>query len=155
MYCDCSFRNREIDAAIESTLKLSQMVQSLEGEKQHQAEVMFYDVIQLESFNDVGFTLQICNNLTEEQRAVIKKDAFYADYLDAAYMCFAKRDYENALNKVENVLATEPELSQANYLKGCIYFGMDDYENAIKAYKKALSIDDTSATAWYSLASSL
>ena len=146
-------QNREIDAAIESTLKLSQMVQSLEGEKQHQAEVMFYDVIQLESFNDVGFTLQICNNLTEEQRAVIKKDAFYADYLDAAYMCFAKRDYENALNKVENVLATEPELSQANYLKGCIYFGMDDYENAIKAYKKALSIDDTSATAWYSLAS--
>ena len=144
--------NREIDAAIESTMQLSHMVQSLEGKEQHQAEVMFYNVIQMESFNDVGFNLQICVNMTEEQRNKIKQDAFYADYLDAAYLCFSTREYEAALSKVENVLATEPELSQANYLKGCIYFGMDDYENAAEAYKKALSIDDTSATAWYSLA---
>ena len=143
-YCAIAeLQKNDIDAAIRSAEKLSSMVQELTGEERHRAEVMFYDVIQRQSFNDAGYNTMIYRKLTEEQRALIDEDAFYADYLDAAYLCFSK---------LSKVLEKEPGLSQANYLKGCIYFGMEQYEKAAEAYREALSIDDTAATAWYSLA---
>lgn len=152
-YCAIAeLQKNDIDAAIRSAEKLSSMVQELTGEERHRAEVMFYDVIQRQSFNDAGYNTMIYRKLTEEQRALIDKDAFYADYLDAAYLCFSERDYEASMEKLSKVLEKEPGLSQANYLKGCIYFGMEQYEKAAEAYREALSIDDTAATAWYSLA---
>lgn len=151
-YCAVSeLQEREKEPAIRRTLDLSRIVQEAEGEERHQAEVMLYDLIQRQSFNDAGYNTKIYSNLTEEQKALIGQDAFYEAYLEAAYNCFDARDYEKALAGVEKVLALEPGLSQANYLKGCIYFGMEEYEKAAEAYRTALSIDDTSATAWYSL----
>lgn len=151
-YCAVSeLQEREKDPAICRTLDLSRIVQEAEGEERHQAEVMFYDLIQRQSFNDAGYNTKIYSSLTEEQKTLIGQDAFYEAYLEAAYNCFDARDYEKALAGVEKVLAMEPGLSQANYLKGCIYFGMEEYEKAAEAYRASLSVDDTSATAWYSL----
>lgn len=151
-YCAVAeLQERENDSAIRRTMQLSRIVQEAERGERHQAEVMFYDLIQRQSFNDVGYSTKIYTKLTEEQKALIGEDAFYEAYLDAAYYCFDAREYEKALVGVEKVLELEPGLSQANYLKGCIYFGMEDYEKAAEAYRTALLVDDTSATAWYSL----
>lgn len=142
----------DIDGAIDATKKLCMLVQTLEGEARHQAEVMLYDALQYQGFSDVTYNYMIYRKLSEEQRQRIEESEFYAWYLDAMYLCFTKRDYDVALDCIERVLAAEPDLAQANYLKSCIYFGKEDFSMAIKALEDALAVDDTSATAWYALA---
>lgn len=147
-----SLQSGDIDQTIEYTIQLSDMVQSLEGKPQHQAEVMLYDALQYQGFWDLTYTNMIYQKITNEQRQRIDENPFYAAYLDAVYYCFTGKKYDLALEKVEYVLSLETELSQAQYLKGCIYFGMKDYEKAAKAFEKSVAIDGSSATAWYSLA---
>lgn len=145
-------RTGDVDGSIEDTIQLCEVVCSLEAKEQHQAEVMLYDVLQYQSFNDLTYKYMVYRKLTEEQRKRIEENDFYAAYLDAVYCCFSSKEYDKALERIEYVLSKEPDLSQANYLKGCIYFGVEDFEKAAAAFEKAIAIDDTAATAWYSLA---
>lgn len=152
-YCAVGrLKSGDIDGAIEDTLKLCLLVQNLEGDARHQAEVMLYDVLQYQGFSDVTYNYMIYRNLSEEQRQRIEENDFYAAYLDAVYCCFTSKEYDMALEHIDRVLSAEPGLAQASYLKGCIYFGKENFAMAAKAFEESVAVDSFSATAWYSLA---
>lgn len=146
-YSICAgLENEDFDTVIENTGILCNQILQTEGHSQHQIEVLLYNALQKH-----GSVLRY-KKITPEQVEKIDSNPFYSAYYNAMYKCFITKEYEDALQQIDIVLSYSDNLSQALYLKGCIYYGMDDFENAAVYYKEALKIDDTFATAWYSLA---
>jgi tetratricopeptide (TPR) repeat protein len=61
--------------------------------------------------------------------------------LDEANALFEQKQYQEAIAKYQELLATEPTLYQINYNIGAAYRELKDYDNAIAAFQKVLEQD--------------
>lgn len=147
------------DEAIEHASRLATLAKDGVTRSDYGADAALYAVLQFITVRDSGNWTQyhyaFYPDMTEDQRAEVEKNSFFADYLDAVYECFssgAEDSGEKALLLIDRVLGENPNLPQAWYLKGTALYQMKRFEESAEAYRNSLEIAGNSATAWYALA---
>ncbi len=90
-----------------------------------------------------GNTKKALNEIEE----LVKKDPGPENMYMYARTLFEMEKYDDALDKVEDILATNPENLKALMLKAKIRMAEEEYEKAIESYKEVLYIDSENATA--------
>ncbi len=153
----CALKTGRSDEVIEHAMALAEYVKKNCTAENSESDVLLYSIIQYMAISDgsgTQYKYQMYKALTEEQRAIIDTDSFFADYLDATYQCFhgRKDQLEDALAKIRNVLAVNDKLSQAWYVQGAILYDMERFDEAAKAQRKSVDLMPQSATGWYALA---
>jgi tetratricopeptide (TPR) repeat protein len=89
-------------------------------------------------------------------KEVLNKDPDYADanrkmaFIEYYYY----QNYDEALEYMQKALHKQPMKAENYVVSGDIYFADGQYENAIKSYKKALSLDSKNTDIYYSMAQS-
>jgi tetratricopeptide (TPR) repeat protein len=64
-------------------------------------------------------------------------------YLEQAYACEEKDEFENALRECESAIQLAPDWAEAHNLRGIILEGLGRAEEAIAAYREAVRLDPT------------
>ncbi len=149
---------RQEDALLHTSRLATLAKETVTGDE-YGADVALYAMLQFLSFNDSGnwteYRYAFYEKMTDEQKAIVEENAFFADYLEAVYQCFGtgkSGHLDVALEAVDRVLEENDALPQAWYLKGAIYFAREEFGEAVDAYKQSLAIVPDSATTWFALA---
>lgn len=96
--------------------------------------------------------LDIGKKIANLQEAV-RLDPGVADYhLELAKALFKNRDLDKAMAACDAGIAKHPDNASLRIVKGAIYLDREDYVNAEKTYRTALSIDPNDAFALFNLA---
>lgn len=146
--------------ALEHTSELADLAKNTVTKENYGADVALYTLLQFIAINDSGtwteYNYSFYNKMTDEQKAFVKENPFFADYLTAVYECFSGHNGADsrtlAKEAVDRVLAENSELPQAWYLKGAIHYECEEFEEAVASYQKSLAIVPDSATVWFALA---
>ncbi len=72
--------------------------------------------------------------------------------LNEAYTYYDKKDYKNALKKIETAMKLYPDDPQAYYYRGIILEAMEMYPEAIKSYRMSVKLNRSFSLGYYSLA---
>ncbi|MBQ7933931.1 MAG: hypothetical protein IJ327_03995 [Lachnospiraceae bacterium] len=156
-YCAMAYlKSKDRDKALEYSIRICEVMEQSQGEEKHAAEVALFSMLQYLTLNDnstwTGYQYGIYHKLDEAQMEVVQSNQLFYDYIEAVYLCFNKKSYQEALERINAVLGAQGELSQALYLKGAICQGAREYEAAVEAYKASIKVEGNSATVWYTLA---
>lgn len=98
------------------------------------------------------FYWQVYSYLTEEQIAELKSHRLTWDYMTAIHQCFMRKNYEEATQSVENILAVRDDLPMAWYLRGTISFNWKDYETALEDFGRAMECGSQAPALYFSIA---
>lgn len=60
--------------------------------------------------------------------------------------------YRTAINDLDAALRIDPQLAYAWYNKGCIYYALHNYTDALQCYNEAIRINPDFGNAWYNRA---
>lgn len=158
-YCALAYlKEGNKDKALEYSIRICEVMEKAEGEEKHVAEVALFSMLQYMVFNDnagwTGYRYKIYERLDETQKELVQSNQVFYDYIEAIHLCYNKRDWQGALERINAVLGNQGELSQALYLKGNICYGAKDYAGAVEAYKASIKVEGESPTVWYTLATS-
>lgn len=156
-YCALAYlKEGNKDKALEYSMRICTVMENSQGEDKHVAEVALFSMLQYMACNDssywTDYTYRIYDRLSEEQMALVQSNQVFYDYIEAVYLCYHKDDYQGALERINAVLASQGDLSQALYLKGTICYSAKDYAAAVEAYKASIRVENQSPTVWYVLA---
>ncbi|MCI8638020.1 MAG: tetratricopeptide repeat protein [Coprococcus sp.] len=156
---ESALKSGDVKNALEQMQALARLAKKHSEDSDFSADVSLYTLLQMISFNDsseyTGYQYAVYKDFTEEERKMIDKEAFFANYLDAVYYCFGSNEnghLDTALSLIEKVLDENENLPEAWYLKGAILFGKDLYKEAAQAFQKSLALLEDSPTVWYALA---
>ena len=84
-----------------------------------------------------------------------KLSDFLYDYLEALNAYYGSRDYEYALEKIDDVLEEREDLSFAWYLRGVILFNSEKFEKSRESYERAIELNEDNPIFLYALANTL
>ena len=66
---------------------------------------------------------------------------------------FARAKYAEAIPRLQKAIAINPLLSRSWFILGCACVRTEDWETAVKAFTRCVSIDDEDGESWSNLAS--
>lgn len=150
------------EEALEYTSHFAAYTEEYADREDFQSDLQLYSLLQYLTVEDSSrwtkYQHSVFKDLEEEQLDKMQENAFFYNYMRAVYDCFTSREeehYELALEEIENVLKSNPNLPQAWYLKGVILYSMGEranFEEAVVSYKESLAINSENPTTWYALA---
>lgn len=151
----------DFDASVDYALELAEAVKTSEYPKK--ADELLHSWLAL-LIVDTDTTEAKYGQLSEVQISKLKSDEFLKNYLEAyANAYYSTYDdhsiysdsYKEALNKAivaaDQVLSMRDDLCYPYYLKGVALAQQEKFEDAVKAYKKAIEYKSDDPMIWYAL----
>jgi tetratricopeptide (TPR) repeat protein len=149
--CVCSLKAGDSREAIAAAGKLADAVKNgrLEGDS-----LLFNCVSELTiSDSSAHYTHSIYTDKPDDENVkLIEQNELLNHYCAAVYCEKQKRDYEQALTHVNKALEAQPQSSRLLYLKGLIYFNMEEFEKSEESLLKADALDPNDLSIMYALA---
>lgn len=151
-----SLKTGDVDGALSAAGQLGNLVADKSRPADVAEENYLYVCAQYLAMSDssswTDYTWRVYDSLSEEQTAKVQSHALLWDYMTAIYQCFMKRNYEEASQAVENILALRDDLPMAWYLKGTIFFDEKELENALEAFNCAVDCGSVAPAVYFSIA---
>ncbi len=147
----CAISGGDTEEAIDAASKIADAVKDgvLDGDS------LLFNCVSTLSMNDstAGFTHKVYSEDTaDEPVKQIKSNDFLDQYCAAVYYEKEMRSYDIALTHVDKALGYQPQSSRLWYLKGLIYYNMEDFKNSEQALLKADALDPNDLSIMYALA---
>lgn len=151
-----SLKTGDVDGALSAAGRLGDLVADGEKAENVAEENYLYVCAQYLAMSDssswTDYTWQVYSYLTEEQIAELKSHRLTWDYMTAIHQCFMRKNYEEATQSVENILAVRDDLPMAWYLRGTISFNWKDYETALEDFGRAMECGSQAPALYFSIA---
>ena len=97
--------------------------------------------------------LRIMSELSEEELAALERDMTLEPLLEAAVAAHEAADYDEAIARFEEALASVADCHECHHGLGMVYADQADYDNAEAAFKRSLEVSPQYAPAYEGLAS--
>jgi tetratricopeptide (TPR) repeat protein len=94
----------------------------------------------------------VAQKAAEQKEAVRLNPNDVAAYIKRGYECFAKQDYDQAIEEFNKALRLDPNNARVYYSRGVVYANKRDYDWAIADLTKSVRLDPNNATSLEALA---
>lgn len=150
-------KSGKITESMKIAIQLLDLLPTLKGDAYLEADAGLYLFIQYFTVQDETqwtpqMKFKVYPNLDTEQQQILDQNVLFADYVKAMHFTFDQKDFDQALQLIQNLLDKLPESPQIQYLAGTVYFNRREFPAAVKAYEASLTIDNSAPTVWYALA---
>lgn len=157
-YCIGALKHGEKEEALKAASKFADIVQSDSGDNEDGIDQMLFNLVLYISLNDDGswtdYQYRIYDGESTDSQllAILEKNDFLNNYVQAVYYEKQNRDPEKALPYAQKLLSGHEKSGRVWYLNGMILYDLRRFDEALKHYKRADELEGDDPAILFALA---